>query len=147
MSDYKDDIKINQYRLHEEIINQPVLYLKWAEKAAHAMANRLTLEKQKKVIRAELDSQYRLKLEKTSEKITENRLDASIRTDKKYIKISEELINAIEEEAVMMDVKWAFQQRKTSLELLQQGIINGLYADPTVNTQKALRDKLNKKAE
>ena len=51
MSDYKDDIKINQYRLHEEIINQPVLYLKWSEKAAHAMANRLTLEKQKKVIR------------------------------------------------------------------------------------------------
>ena len=45
----------------------------------------------------------------------------------------------------MVDVKWAFQQRKTSLELLQEGIINGIYADPTVNTKKALSEKMNKK--
>ena len=145
MSDYKEDIKINQHRLQEEIINQPVLYLKWAEKASRAMANKLSLEKQKKLIRAELDKKYRAEFEKVNEKITENKLDSLIRMDKEYKKIGSDLIDAIEEEAIMMDVKWAFQQRKSSLELIQEGIINGLYADPSINTQKALKEKMNKR--
>ena len=97
------------------------------------------------MVRAELDRKYRLKIEQAGEKVTENRLDAYIRMDEEYKAVNEKLLEAIEEEAIMVDVKWAFQQRKTSLELLQEGIINGIYADPTVNTKKALSEKMNKK--
>jgi len=141
MSDYMEEIKINKHRLEEEIINQPGLYIKWAEKSARAMVNRIELDKKKKLVRAELDRKYRLKIEQAGEKVTENRLDAYIRMDDEYKAINEKLLEAMEEEAVMIDVKWAFQQRKTSLELLQEGIINGIYADPTVNTKKALSEK------
>jgi hypothetical protein len=140
-----EEIKINKHRLEEEIINQPGLYIKWAEKAARAMVNRIALDKQKKLVRAELDKKYRIKIEQSGEKVTENRVDACIRMDDEYKAVNAKLLEAIEEEAIMVDVKWAFQQRKTSLELLQEGIINGIYADPTVNTKKALSDKLNKK--
>lgn len=145
MSDYMEEIKINKHRLEEEIINQPGLYIKWAEKSARAMVNRIELDKKKKLVRAELDRKYRLKIEQAGEKVTENRLDAYIRMDDEYKAINEKLLEAMEEEAIMIDVKWAFQQRKTSLELLQEGIINGIYADPTVNTKKALAEKMNKK--
>jgi len=145
MSDYMEEIKINKHRLEEEIINQPGLYIKWAEKSARAMVNRIELEKKEKLVQAELDRKYRTRLEQIGEKVTENKIDASIRMDDEYKAINEKLFEAIEEEAIMIDVKWAFQQRKTSLELLQEGIINGIYADPTVNTKKALSEKMNKK--
>ena len=145
MSDYMEEIKINKHRLEEEIINQPGLYIKWAEKSARAMVNRIELEKKEKLVRAELDRKYRTRLEQIGEKVTENKIDASIRMDDEYKAINEKLFEAIEEEAIMIDVKWAFQQRKTSLELLQEGIINGIYADPAVNTKKALSEKMNKK--
>jgi hypothetical protein len=109
------------------------------------MVNRIELEKKEKLVRAELDRKYRTRLEQIGEKVTENKIDASIRMDDEYKAINEKLFEAIEEEAIMIDVKWAFQQRKTSLELLQEGIINGIYADPTVNTKKALSEKMNKK--
>jgi hypothetical protein len=145
MSDYMEEIKINKHRLEEEIINQPGVYIKWAEKAARAMVNRIDVDKKKKLIRAELDRKYRAKFAQAGEKVTENGIDACIRMDDEYKAINEKFLEAMEEEAVMVDVKWAFQQRKTSLELLQEGIINGIYADPTINTKKALADIMNKK--
>lgn len=146
MSDYKKDIEINRYKLDEEIIRQPALYLEWAEKAARAMSQKQRLEQARKLKKAELDKKYRQQFEESGEKYTETKLDALIRSDKIFKEATDVYLDAIEQEAIYADVRWAFQQRKASLELLQEGIINGIYADPkTITTKKALTDHLKRK--
>jgi len=143
---YKEDIEINRHKLDEEIINQPVLYLEWAQKASEAMAHKQRTEQKRKLIKAELDKKYREQFESNGEKYTEAKLDSYIRSDKEFKNATDEYIDAMEQEQIYADVKWAFQQRKSSLELLQEGIINGIYADPrNTTTQKAISEHLNKR--
>lgn len=128
--EYIDDIKINKYALDKEFEEQPSLYMKWSEKHATAVRVRDDLEQKRKVVRAELDTEYRQEYDRQKIKITEGLIDSAIRQDERHQKISNELIEAEEEVNIMESVKWAFEQRKKSLEWLAQLMIGGYYSLP-----------------
>jgi len=131
-NEFQEDIKINRFRLDEEWERNPVLYDKWSKLAAAAERERMEADVDKDILRAKLYRRYRLDLAHSGEKYTDALIDACVKTDPEYRKAVEELIAMTESASIMLDKKWAFQQRKTSLEEIQQGILSGLYAKPNI---------------
>jgi len=148
---YRQDIEINEFDLLDEWERQPGLYIKWAERAAKAEKIGLSLGKQRKIKQSELYKKYRKQFVDNSEKFTDMMLDAHVRSDQEYKDITNEWINAEEEAQILADVKWAFQQRKSSLEQIQDGIKSGLFSAPQekkekkLEAQKGLRESLKNK--
>jgi hypothetical protein len=139
-SEYFSDLKINMFRLDEEFEHQPVLYMKYAEKAAAAAKKSLELEKRRKMIQAELYKKYRKQFTDNAVKFTDTMLDAYVRDDEEYKTITFDWIDAVETANIYADVKWAFQQRKSSLEEIQKGILAGLYSAPAEGERKQHRE-------
>ena len=141
--EYLQDIKINKYDLDTEFENQPSRYIKWSTKYANAVRNRDDLEQKRKVIKAELDTEYRQEFDRLKVKITEPVIDSAIRQDERHKEISDQLIIAEEAVNIMEAVKWGFEQRKESLKWLAQLTLAGYYSE--VKQPEAMREEKKEK--
>lgn len=126
---YYQELKINKFQLEEEWIQQSEKAMYWGEQAAIAQREYEDIELEKKIIKAKLYKKYRSELEEKG-KVTDAMIEAYIRTDVEYKKVSDKLIVAKENAAVMDGAKWSFMMRKNSLEKIQEGIVAGLFSDP-----------------
>lgn len=144
--EYREEIKINKYHLDDELIEQAALYIRWAEKAAEAVGEKIRIEKQRNILKAKLYKKYRSEFETDATKrVTDSQIDSYVRTDPEYIRMTNEYIEAVKDESIMLEVKWGFQQRKSLLEDLQQGIIAGLYSDPREGKQEKTKEDIHKR--
>lgn len=126
---YYQELKINKFQLEEEWIQQSEKAMYWGEQAAIAQREYEDIELEKKIIKAKLYKKYRSELEEKG-KVTDAMIESYIRTDVEYKKVSDKLIVAKENAAVMDGAKWSFMMRKNSLEKIQEGIVAGLFSDP-----------------
>lgn len=126
---YYQELKINKFQLEEEWIQQSEKAMYWGEQSAIAQREYEDIELEKKIIKAKLYKKYRSELEDKG-KVTDTMIEAYIRTDVEYKKVSDKLIVAKENAAVMDGAKWSFMMRKNSLEKIQEGIVAGLFSDP-----------------
>jgi hypothetical protein len=128
--DFYEDIKINKFALDKDWETHQEKSYYWAKQAAAAKKEVETKNLQRKVRKAALYKKHRILLEATKDKVSEAMIEANVRTDPEYQKISEELIDAQEYYDILDAAKWEFVNRKMALEKIQEGLINGLFGGP-----------------
>ena len=146
--DYHELLKINRHNLDHEWEANPGLYMRYAEKAAIALREKNEIDAERKIMKARLGRKYRLQLESERAKVTDPMIVEMIRTDPEYKRLTEDLIAAIERWKIMDAAMWSFQQRKESLEHIQDGIQRGLFSMPEQrprNESDEIRDKINER--
>lgn len=140
---YDSDLKIDKHHLDEEFLQQPRLFMKWTKIAARAKKEMDEAQERLKILRSELILEYKSEYKAA----TNPQIEAYYRTDKRYIDAKQELIDAEFNMNVMNDAKYAFIQRKTSLEYLYKQWADEYYSDPRnpENVDKSAIDRIRKK--
>jgi hypothetical protein len=118
--DYKQDVQVNENDLDGEWIRQAALYANWAVQYARELRLKDIIWLKKKVLKATLYNKYRLKLTDNDKAPTDTRVDASVRADPEYEKVSLELIDAEARVNELDAIKWAMEHKKKSLDRLSE---------------------------
>jgi hypothetical protein len=134
--DYFKDLTINKFNLLQEWETQSEKSMYWNKKAILAQTELREIELTRKILKATLGQEYRQKIESSGKKTTESIIEELIRTDIRYKEISERLIKVQENADILDAAKWEFLSRKTSLERIQEGIINSLFSIPKDFSEK-----------
>lgn len=163
MLNFKEDVKVDRYRLDEDWQEHPALYAEYASAWADAYQERERAAE-------------RLKLEKERLDDTYNRLDGEIRADwagfgftkapteaaiksciqkhpdylaqrERVAQRREELVEAQATEARLSVALKAFDHRKTVLESLTKLMLGGYYSKPHIDTEAQTQATEKKTAE
>lgn len=134
---YGEMLQIDPLKLEDEWMDQPGLYLFWAERAAVARANadraRFDFEKTE----AELSTDVRAYPGNYDlEKVTETSITNAVRQDSAYEKAYSKRIDANMTSDVLSKVVAALEQRKKALENLAFLHSAGFNAQPTERRKK-----------
>lgn len=163
-----NDFEVLQGDLDGEWIRQAQLYKDWADRAASAMKAQAKLHLQRKILKARLYKDAKVKLanlpgSKEGKEPTGAAIEAEIRTSKEYEEISLQLIDAEEQTSLMDAGKWAMVEKSKALDRLcidrdkgffmpsSSGGKNPGYPDVSQRQErlqevdKGLREVLNKK--
>lgn len=140
-SDFTEDRKFSRFKMDEAWEQQAELAYKWGRKYADAAKRRDEVQQERKVIKAELDTEYRATFEENGIKITEPAIDAAIRQDDRHKEVTKRLIDAEEEVLVFEAAKWAMQDRRAALEYESELWMNGYWGDPKQPVRRVVEEK------
>lgn len=148
MSDYREALKIDLDHLDENWKDHAEHYMEWAEKWSEAVADRDRKKDEVEVVKAELDKEYRIKLEnEIGKKPTENMVSMAIIADERYQKVQGELIDKTKDANLYLSAKTAFEHRKKALEGETSLWINGYHSEPKISSAVKDKYKLDEKEE
>jgi len=160
--DYMADSEVDKHNLDAEWTQNPNNFMYWAERAADAKAERMNLEENLKVIKAEtkkdldlmraqIDSEVRAMPQRFSlekdKKPTENAITSAIILDERYIKVDadgaglvkgawDEYVAAVRDEDILQSATKAMAMKSSSIDGLTTLFTRNYY--PRV--QKVARD-------
>ncbi len=144
---YLDDIKIEPDALDLEWLHQPVLYMKWAEKAAQAEDKVKICKEKLEVVDAQLDKEIRTT---SQEKITEGFVKSRIALDQRHQEALQKLNDAIYRSNLFSAAVKAMEHKKTSLENLVRLWAGQYFAGPVegrdLRRDMAIKDRGNVQA-
>lgn len=93
--DVKDICKIDEENLSDEFIKYPATFAWWSTVSTLYSAKRDDLEKQMKILEAEIDTKIRRQLSPSERKsMKEKEIDAQIKMDRRYMLIWDEYLDA-----------------------------------------------------
>ena len=126
MDDYKKDLSIEPDALDIEWLEQPRLYMKWAEMSAKA-DDRAKLSKEAlEVTDAKIDNEIR----SSGEKVTENQIKARIASDERHQKALQDYNDALYKSNLYSSAVKAMEHRKAALENMVRLMIGQYFAGP-----------------
>ncbi len=136
--DYHKDVEIDITNLGNEWVEQPSLYLYYAEALADAIDTRDRAKQKLEVDSAELDQGYRKHWDELhpDTKMTETALKANILQDKVYAKSVALLNKASHNVNLLTSARSAFEHRKKALENLVSLHITGFHSNPKSPVKK-----------
>lgn len=123
---YTEDLKVDKFKLDEEWLNQPNLYMKYVKAAAIAKKQWDNAEEKVKVTRSILVRQCKF----LNKKATGPEIEAYYRTHKSHKNAKDKAIQAQFKYNLMNGAIFAFQQRKSELEELVKLWQNEYWAEP-----------------
>ena len=142
-TEYNEDLKIDKYHLDEEWEDQPLLYMKWAERYAEAIHERDQLKEKMDLIRAQIDIEIRINPNTfgfdRDKKPTESAISNRILEEEEYQTATEEFLSAKKSVNILQGVKEAMEHKKKALEAETSLFIGGFYSEPKI-PQKARED-------
>ena len=150
---YKDDLRINKYKLEDECENQHNLYNYWATLLADARTNKDRQESKLELLEGKVELKYR-SMEDLPGKIksTEGAIKACIKCDEEIEEQTEKVNNAKSEVYHLEVAVKSFEQRKSDLDNLVTLFVKGFYSQPdgkrrsgTDEAELAQRRNLNRK--
>jgi hypothetical protein len=112
--DYMQDIQINEHRLDQEWVNQPQLFMQYAQAAREARAEVDEAKERLKLTEAEVDSHVR----QTTLKMTEAAVKAAILQHPRYQEANKQYLEAKNSCEILDVAVEGFHQRKAALENL-----------------------------
>jgi len=128
---FKAELEIDKFKLDEEWVRQPGLYLKYAELATEASK---TLEEKKLLLDVKEASKFSsIKEEAKKEKITvtDTAAKSMVETNDEIISIKEDVIKAEYNYKMLQKIEMAFNMRKSALENLVFLYTKSYYAEPS----------------
>jgi len=128
-STLKKRLSFDESNMETHIMQQAAWYEFYGEMWAEAVRNVSSLQIKLEALYAELDAEIRAKADRAGEKITEAKIAASIKSDKRYIRAKEELVEAEFEANRCYIIRQAFQQKKDMLDVLMRKAIKDMFAD------------------
>lgn len=130
---YEDDLRIDPNALDIEWLDQPKLYMQYAEEAADASREVDKTKERLEVTRAELDGEIRSKAEdKGEKKPTEGAILMQIQTHPRYQQAISDFNEAKYNQNMMNAAVKAFEQRKVALENLVRLHGSSYFAGPSI---------------
>lgn len=133
MSDFKAELKINELKLEHEWMEQPSLFMKWAELSATARFELDEAERDFELTCATIEQDIRTNPETFGlSKITENALLSAKIMTPQYNEALTKVNKARFNSAVLNSAVKAFDQRKDALENLVKLYGMNYYSNPDV---------------
>ena len=141
--DYTSDLKIDQDNLSDEWLEQPSLYMYYAEAHADALLEKEKASDELDLVFAELESQIISKWESHFEKYpSEGARKSWIIRQERYKKSLEKYHKKSHNVNILAAAKVAFDHRKKALENLVSLFIGGFHSEPKVNKEITRRKHL-----
>lgn len=133
MSDFREDLKLDQYNLDKCALTQPELYAEWACKWADAVNERDRLKDRLSVVRSECDAEIRAEpqifgWDNPTKSPTEAFIQSTIPCLKNYIEANEEYLEACHNVNILTVAKEAFEQRRKMIEVLVNLYVNNYFS-------------------
>jgi len=130
---YEGDIQIDPDHLDVEWIEQPQVFMKYAEECAHADKTAKRADEKLKTIRSEIILQANECPDIMGDgvKPTGQNIEAFYRTRKEYKEAKKEMVLAQHDADIMKNAVSAFHQRRVALENLVRLQAQGYFAGPT----------------
>lgn len=128
--EYQKDLIIDEMSLDKEWREQPSMYMKYANLAAEADAERKRAKELVESTHAELYLSYKREADEKGQKATEATINALIATSEPYKEVKEEAIQLEFKFNVLNNAVKSFEQRKSALENLVKLLIGGFYSEP-----------------
>ena len=128
--DYEKDLWIDQEQLDVEWLNQPSLFMQYAELAAQAEKEKQEAKEALNLVRAGLDGEIREQLKRDKAKSTEAIVEAHILQNDHYKHAASDYIEARYNYDIMSAAVKAFDQRKSALEYLVKLWLGSYFASP-----------------
>lgn len=144
---YEDDLRIDPNALDVEWLEQPMLFMRYAEELAYARRSMDRKKEKLDVVRAEVDNMVRKNPNEFFEpdtKVTNSAIDAIVVTDELYKEANDELIEARLEVDLLTGAVRAMDQRKNALENLVRLLGQSYFAAP--KEPRDLGVEMNKRA-
>lgn len=156
-NDLEADIEISKFRLDEEWVKQPQLYLKYAMASAYFQKQTSEKEQKAKVLHATLKADAAENPEEclgVGVKVTADRCEAYATQHRDYRRAKQEAINAKYEADMALSAVFAMQQRKEALESLVRLQGMEIYSEPRTKdvnfteraTQNSVRESLKNRS-
>lgn len=148
MSNYKEDLKIDIYKLEEECASQPSLYMDYGEEFAEALFERDLAKQNLKIVTSQVTSKVRTdpKLYGVIEGArgyTEAAYQAAVDVSEEVKEAEMRLIKAQKEVEIQRTAKEAFEDRKRQLTNLVHLILGQYYSDPEKAASKEAKSMQN----
>lgn len=139
---YKEDLQIEFYNLENNLIEQPGLYMKYAQEGVNINEKKDRLKQELEVLKSNLDAKLRGNFEEYGfeKSPTEAAVKAWINKNDKIITISTDIIELQRESGIISAALVALEHRKKSLQGLVQLYAAGWFAE--VKTPSEVKDKL-----
>lgn len=118
MTDFSDEVRINKYKLDDELVEQPQRYYDWAKLEAKAGDQVAYLKDKLEVLKAEME--IRIRKHPTVYDLPENPKEALIKAailiQPKIKRANRKLLKAMKTHRLLSKAEKAFEHRKKSLE-------------------------------
>lgn len=143
-NEYENDLEIDPDKLDQEWLNQPYLFMKYAEKSAEAKKAMDEASEKVKVIRSLLIKECKNNFKKA----TALEIESYYRQDNRHVKAKKAHIQAEFEYNVLNNIVFALHQRKTALENLVRLWADQYYSSPRTpeNANSEMESEMRKKA-
>jgi regulator of replication initiation timing len=127
--DFRDDLRINKFKLEEECEKQPSNYGYWANLLSEARADKDQAEDKLDLLEAQVELNYRTNPPKRM-KVTEGTIKSMVESNKE-IQEQKDLLRSKKSEVYHLEtaVK-ALEQKKSSLDNLVTLFVKGFYSQP-----------------
>lgn len=144
--DFKEDVKIDPNNLEKEWLEQPSLYVYYAEAHADALHQRDLAKSRMDYTYSKLYSKVKKDWDKHFDsKPTESALKEYILKNATFKKAEKVLINAARDANILAGAKTAMDHRKRALENLVSLRISGFHSDPSTSRVKTGMRQVEKK--
>ena len=128
---YAQEIKINPIEIERELIDQPELFMKYAELHADAIQEKDRQKQKLDLLYSELEAEVRSNyMSYFTRKPTENQIKSWIAIHPRYVKAQEIYSNTCRNVNVTAGAKEAFAQRRFILGNIVSMKIAGIFSDP-----------------
>lgn len=143
-NEYENDLEIDSDKLDQEWLNQPNLFMKYAEKSAEAKKAMDEANERVKVTRSLLIKECK----ENFKKATSLEIEAYYRQDSRHIKAKKAHIQSEFEYNILNNVVFALHQRKTALENLVRLWADQYFSSPRMpeNVNSEMESEMRKKA-
>lgn len=115
-----EDLKINIHNLDEELIDQPILYMKYSIQKAKAEREVKRSHEHLKIVRSNLIKEAHGKTMENGKAPNVSWVEAYYRSHKDHIEAKEEMAEAEHELNLLIGAVTSFEQRSSSLEKLSE---------------------------
>ena len=145
---YKDDIKIDIWKLEEEWMYQPSRFQKYARILSNKIHERDRMKQVIEIERAKIEKRIRKEPSDFGlEKATDSAVNAIVNTNKEIRLLNKKLNRLNYEVNRYSGIKAAFEQKKSALEYLTRLYLAGYFADRRTTTEKEFEGKNKEQAQ
>jgi len=116
----QEDVNINRNNLDAEWAKRPANYNYWCEQFARELRKKDEIWLEKKVLKAVLFKEARVKLTENGKAPSDTRCDVEVHADPRYRDVSARLIIAEERVNILSGIKWSLVEKGKSLEELSK---------------------------
>ncbi|KYK24169.1 hypothetical protein AYK24_06575 [Thermoplasmatales archaeon SG8-52-4] len=131
-------VRIDKFALDTELLEQPQLFMEWANKAAEATTEKERIRDKLELLRAEVDLEVRKNPDEydiPDGKATEGAIKLAVTKDARVLRLTRLYRNACHDERILKNAQIAFNHRKKMLEKLVDLNLQLHFIEPRIDVE------------